>query len=77
MGAAVCAGVGVGMYPDFSVMEKLNRTEYVIEPNPENSAVYEKMYDIFNASYEALVHVYGSLADYRRTEETEQRDGRK
>ncbi len=76
MGAAVCAGVGIGLYPDFAVMEKLNRTEYVIEPNREYKAVYGRMYDIFNESYEALVNVYGSLADYRRAEEMEHR-GRK
>lgn len=71
MGAAVCAGVGVGMYPDFSVMEKLNRTEYVIEPDREHAAGYMQMYDIFNESYEALVNVYGKLAAYRGREEGE------
>lgn len=69
MGAAVCAGVGIGMYPDFSVMEQFNRTESVIEPNPENAAAYGELYDIFNASYEALTGVYGRLAAYRRKEE--------
>ncbi len=73
MGAAVCAGVGIGMYPDFSVMEKLNGTEYVIEPNPENEAVYARMYDIFNESYEALERVYGSLAEHREKEEERRR----
>ncbi len=72
MGAAVCAGVGIGMYGDFSVMERLNRTASVIEPDPKNAAVYEQMYDMFNESYEALVNVYGRLAEYRRTEEGEE-----
>ncbi len=74
MGAAVCAGVGIGMYPDFSVMEKFNKTESVIEPNRENEAVYARMYEIFNESYEALTDVYGRLARHR-TEETGKGDG--
>lgn len=65
MGAAICAGVGIGMYDDFLVAEKLNREEYAIEPNPENAEVYEKLYEIFNESYEALTGVYSKLADYR------------
>ena len=54
-----------GLYPDFSVAEKLNRPETVIEPNPENAAVYTRLSRIFNESYEALKDVYGELADYR------------
>lgn len=69
MGAAVCAGVGIGMYPDFSVMEKFNRIESVIEPNAENAGLYDEMYGIFNASYEALCDVYGRLGEYRKKED--------
>lgn len=70
MGAAVCAGVGIGMYRDFSVMERFNRTESVIEPDPANAAVYRELYDMFNASYEALIDVYGKLAAYRSREDS-------
>lgn len=70
MGAAVCAGVGIGLYRDFSVMEKLNRTKSVVEPNPENRAVYQEMYEIFNASYDGLLDVYGKLAAHRRKEDS-------
>ena len=65
MGAAICAGVGIGLYPDFTVAERLNRTEYVIEPNGENRDTYELLYRIFNQSYDALTDVYSELAKYR------------
>ena len=67
MGAAVCAGVGVGIFNDFRIVRKLNPTEQVIEPNPDHQAVYEKLYRIFNDCYEALVPSYRSLAEYRNT----------
>lgn len=65
MGAAICGGVGIGMYPDFLVAEKLNRTVSVIEPNAENRARYETLYSIFNDAYTALEAAYDRLAAYR------------
>ena len=65
MGAAICGGVGIGMYPDFLVAEKLNRTVSVIEPNAENRARYETLYSIFNDTYTALEAAYDRLAAYR------------
>lgn len=65
MGAAICGGVGIGMYPDFRVAEKLNQTVQVIEPNGENFARYEALYSIFNEAYAALERVYDQLAEYR------------
>lgn len=59
MGAAVCAGVGVGAYDDFTVVSKFNPVDKHIKPRVENRGVYEKMYDAFNACYEALVPVFG------------------
>ena len=61
MGAAVCAGVGIGAFPDFRVIHTLNPVERVIEPQPENYEVYEKMYHLFNEAYAALEPVYHQL----------------
>ncbi|MCC6614280.1 MAG: xylulokinase [Anaerolineae bacterium] len=62
MGAALAGGVGVGLYPDFSMIEQMNEIASVIDPSPEDRAVYEKLYPVFNAAYDALVPVFEMLA---------------
>ena len=65
MGAAICAGVGVGIYPDFKVVRKLNPPEERVMPNPEYRTVYDRLYKIFNETSEALKPMYRELAGYR------------
>ena len=62
MGAAVCAGVGVGAYKDFSVMKGLNKTVYQVKPNPANAETYGTMYRAFNAAYDGLCETYELLS---------------
>ena len=63
MGAAVCGGVGVGAFEDFSVINRFNRINTVIRPRPENKETYDRLYEVFNRAYEALVPVYGMLGN--------------
>jgi xylulokinase len=65
MGAALAGGVGVGLYPDFSMIETMNKIAEVVEPNPANQAVYEQIYPAFEAAYHALVPVYDMIAAAR------------
>lgn len=62
MGAALVGGVGVGLYPNFDMIETMNEIAETIQPNRENSAIYEKTYPIFNQLYEALVPAYEAIA---------------
>jgi xylulokinase len=62
MGAALAGGVGVGLYPDFSMIETMNQVTEIIEPNPAAQAAYEQIYPIFEAAYQALVPVYDMMA---------------
>lgn len=62
MGAAVCGGVGIGAYKDFSVMSRFNRSAREITPNPQNAGVYQKMYSAFNAAYDGMLKTYDILA---------------
>lgn len=62
MGAAVCAGVGIGAFPDYSVIDRFNPEDTKILPREENRARYAQLYRIFNEAYEALRGVYGDLA---------------
>lgn len=55
LGAAILAGVGVGMYESFEEAVKLTvRTRRFHEPNPENKAVYDKAYHTYLELYQQL-----------------------
>jgi xylulokinase len=66
LGAAVCGGVGIGAFRDFSVIREFNPLTRTITPNRALAARYEKLYAIFNDAYTQLEGVYQSLAEYRR-----------
>ncbi|MBZ0302489.1 MAG: FGGY-family carbohydrate kinase [Anaerolineae bacterium] len=63
MGAALAGGVGVGLYPDFSMIEHMNPVVEVIEPDPESHARYQQFFPIFEACYQALVPIYDLIAE--------------
>jgi xylulokinase len=62
MGAAVCGGVGIGLYPDYSVIERMNPDEDVIRPNPENAKAYDAAFELFNDAYDALEPLYKKMS---------------
>lgn len=62
MGAAIAAGVGVGVFQDFEVARTFFKIEDTINPIKTNQAVYEKIEPIFEECYDSLVGVYGKLA---------------
>jgi len=61
IGAAVCGGVGAGMFESFDVIEKFNPVCEIVKPNGENFSLYRDLYRIFDQSYEALLGVYHEL----------------
>lgn len=63
MGAALVGGIGVGLYPDFGMIERMNQTAEIIEPDPSARAAYERIYPIFEAAYQALVPVFDMIAE--------------
>lgn len=65
LGAAIAGGVGVGMFKDFSVAEKIVRIVDIDSPQPEVSGRYEKLYPIFKDAYERLVPVYERIASVK------------
>ena len=68
LGAAVCGGVGIGIYPDYRVIKKLNRTADTIRPKAARTEIYERYYEIFDQAYEALQPVYEKLAQIRQAD---------
>lgn len=67
MGAAICAGVGIGIFADYSVAEKWNMVQSYQIPKQQNVQLYEELYRVFNKSYESLKDV---LENWEPLEET-------
>lgn len=65
MGAAITAGVGVGIFPDFDVLDRFLTIDEVQEPVEEDHKVYEKLKLLFNEAYECLMPLYDKLSEYR------------
>ncbi len=70
LGAAVCAGVGVGVFDDFSVAASLCPVAGTDRPNPEAVKRYDKLYPLFCEAYNALTELYGRLADFQSESST-------
>ena len=68
-GPALCGGVGVGLFKDFTVTNKLLPVVETVEPNLENKDLYDKMFVTFKDAYKALVPTLESLADCRAEED--------
>jgi xylulokinase len=64
LGAAICGGVGIGVFKDFSVAEKFNKSVRRIEPDKDTAELYGRLYDIFRETYEQLSPIYQSLASF-------------
>ena len=62
MGAAVTAGVGVGLYKDFSAIDRFLQIRSTAVPDPDAAAAYRKIRQNFDACYYALKSVYTKTA---------------
>jgi xylulokinase len=65
LGAAVCGGVGIGAFKDFSVIHQFNAPVKTITPNPELAPLYEDLFGIFNDTYDSLTGVYRRFAEFK------------
>ena len=63
-GAAMLAGVGVGMFKDFSEVDKeLIKVRTTIEPKAENIDKYQKNYQVYKSLYPALKDIFPSIIE--------------
>jgi xylulokinase len=63
-GAAVAAGVGIGLY-DWSIAAERSQVVKVVEPNAANAALYNEYLAIYTTLYTALAPIYTQLAAAR------------
>jgi xylulokinase len=61
LGAAVAAGVGTGVLPDWRAVERYVRPGKTFEPNPEHGPVYDELYGVYRESYRRLVDLFPRL----------------
>lgn len=65
LGAAIAAGVGIGLFANFSAARQFNAILERQAPGPAAQAEYDRLYPLFLAAYEALVPVFNQLNNGR------------
>jgi xylulokinase len=55
LGAALYAGVGVGVYKDCEEAAQVAKIKKTFDPNPANNKAYDEAYDKFNNIYDAML----------------------
>jgi autoinducer 2 (AI-2) kinase len=55
LGAAVCAGLGAGLYTSLADSDRLVRFEYTAEPDPARAARYDELYAEWATAYAGLL----------------------
>ena len=65
LGAAIDAAVGLGLHPDFdTAVTAMTRTGRVFEPNPEASALYQRLYrEVYQDMYPRLQPLYKKIRE--------------
>lgn len=61
-GAALAGGIGVGMYKDWNLAERLTPIVDEHQPNRDLAPLYGRLYDFFNRAYDAFIPLYQQAA---------------
>ncbi len=61
LGAAFCAGIGVGAFKEWGEVERYIHVATVTQPNEKNHARYDKLFTIYREIYEALKGTFPRL----------------
>jgi len=64
LGAAIAGGVGVGIFADFTIAEKLTPIVDTTLPNAAHKPVYDRLYAVFNRAYAAFEPLFDELAEF-------------
>jgi xylulokinase len=61
LGAAAIAAVGCGLWNDFNKIDDIHKTIEIVEPDPKNNAMYEKIIPIFEYASECQAKISDRL----------------
>ena len=62
LGAVIAGGIGVGLFPDFNVVDRLVSARPAEQPEPARHQHYAALLDLFRQTYEALNPIFAKLA---------------
>ncbi len=65
VGAALVAGIGLGIYPGFEALKQVVGVERVFAPREENRAIYDSLYRSYRRAYASLRGFYRALDEKR------------
>ncbi|MBN1535558.1 MAG: FGGY-family carbohydrate kinase [Anaerolineales bacterium] len=63
LGAAFCAGMGVGAFKRWDEIERYIKISTITEPDPENHIRYQKLFKLYREIYESLKGTFPRLAE--------------
>ena len=63
LGAAFCAGMGVGAFKRWDEVERFIKISTITQPDPENHIRYQKLFVLYREIYESLKDKYPRLAE--------------
>ncbi len=66
MGAAVIAGVGAGVFRDFSAIDVFMDTDKIMKPDTEEEKIYKSLKVIFDDAYYALINIFDKLSVFNQ-----------
>ncbi|MCC7355956.1 MAG: hypothetical protein IT330_19625 [Anaerolineae bacterium] len=68
LGAAMLAGVGVGLFPDLrEAAATMNRVAEILSPDPDRHARYSALYEVYKELYPAVQPLFPRLAAIEET----------
>ena len=68
VGAALVAGVGLGIYPDFESLKKVVKVDKTVEPDEANAGTYDFLFQSYKEVYDSLKGLYCRLNQRRSVE---------
>ncbi len=63
LGAAFCAGMGVGAFQRWDEVERYIKISTITHPDPENHIRYQKLFKLYREIYESLKDIFPRLAE--------------
>lgn len=63
LGAAALAAVGIGLWPNFEMIDQIHRLEDSTTPDPSNNAIYESMLPVFMLAARYLADIGSRLTN--------------
>ncbi|MBN1936888.1 MAG: xylulokinase [Anaerolineae bacterium] len=72
LGAALAGGVGVGIYPDFSVAKQIIPARLAEQPIAAHHSCYQVLYGLYQDAYRALEPIFARLSTLDQAQVSEQ-----